>query len=344
MRVLVRADGDGAIGTGHVMRTLALAERIRGAGGEATLLSSRLDDGLRRRVEASGVRALIHKAEPGSPADAATVVAAASSHGCRWVIVDSYAAGTSFQEALRSAGLQVLLIDDYATAPRIAADIVLNQNVFASREMYDGRVRGDEQLLLGPAYALLRSEFSSAVETRRGRREAAHILVTLGGADPRNISRCVLDALLPMVRDRTSPLSLTVVVGASNPHRETLSATDEGGIEIQDRVDNMVPLMKRADIAVAGAGITVYELMALGVPTCVIPAVPSQRGFAAALARSGACEVFDEESGFTAARFARQIDALRHDEARRAAMSGLGQKLVDGRGAERVAAALASHV
>jgi spore coat polysaccharide biosynthesis predicted glycosyltransferase SpsG len=126
-------------------------------------------------VKQSGIEVLTHEREPGSAADASEVIAVASARGCDWVVVDSYDAERSFQEQLRDAGLRVLLIDDYAASERISADIVVNQNVFASRAMYDGRLHGEPQLLLGPSFALLRPEFSRAekAEARRPRRRSS---------------------------------------------------------------------------------------------------------------------------------------------------------------------------
>lgn len=46
--LLLRADADPAQGVGHVMRCLALAESWHRQGGQATLLSSRLNPDLRQ--------------------------------------------------------------------------------------------------------------------------------------------------------------------------------------------------------------------------------------------------------------------------------------------------------
>jgi len=345
MRILVRADGDAAIGTGHVMRTLAIAERVRADGGEAILLAATLDPALGRRVKQSGIEVLTHAREPGSAADADEVIAAASAQACDWVVVDSYDAGASFQERLRSAGLRVLLVDDYAASDRISADVLVNQNVFASREMYDGRISGEAQLLLGPSFAMLRSEFVRAATNRRISAPATRILITLGGADPANVSGRVLDAIRSVTADPAGDVSAIVVAGASNPHVEQLvrDQARDPRVEVRTSVDNMVPLMEWADLAISGAGITVYELLSLGVPTCAIPIVPSQRAFADALNRSAACDVFSDDA-FESARFAQHLDRLRRDEARLSDMSRSGPQLVDGRGVDRVMNALTAHV
>jgi spore coat polysaccharide biosynthesis predicted glycosyltransferase SpsG len=54
MRILIRADGDRHIGTGHLMRTLALAARASADGHDVAFASTRLEDALADRVRQIG--------------------------------------------------------------------------------------------------------------------------------------------------------------------------------------------------------------------------------------------------------------------------------------------------
>ena len=73
--VLIRADASLAIGTGHVMRSLAVAEAWQDAGGVASFAVAELPEGLLPRVSAEGASLRRVHAAPGSVEDARETVA-----------------------------------------------------------------------------------------------------------------------------------------------------------------------------------------------------------------------------------------------------------------------------
>src|SRR5262249_34983029 len=122
-------------------------------------------------------------------------------------------------------GLQHLLIDDLGHASRYLADLVLDQNVCARELLYEGRAPGTK-LLLGPRYALLRREFRMWGAWRRNiPKRAERVLVMLGGSDPDNVTRRVIQALQSLSDDR---LKVAVVYGPMNPHIERLEGLVAG--------------------------------------------------------------------------------------------------------------------
>ena len=68
--------------------------------------------------------------------------------------------GREYQSALKRAGRKVLFVDDNGHAEHYSADLVLNQNAYASEDLYRNREAATE-LLLGLQYAMLRREFRS---------------------------------------------------------------------------------------------------------------------------------------------------------------------------------------
>ena len=137
--------------------------------------------------------------------------------GADWVVLDGYQFGTEFQRAIKNAGMRLLVVDDDGCARHYVADLILNQNPCASRDMYpshDSRAA----LLLGTRYALLRREFLPARPANRAHvPRAQRVLVTLGGADPDNCTRTILEAIALI-----EELTTIAVVGPSNPRATEL--------------------------------------------------------------------------------------------------------------------------
>lgn len=334
MRVLIRADGDQRIGIGHVMRTLAIAERVMATGGEATLASARIDASLAARVRHAGVGVVEGAAEPGTPADAAWVIGQVARREVDWVILDGYRFDAGYQQQLSATGVRVLVVDDFGHCERYVAHVVVNQNIYATPGLYPLQ-RAETRYLLGPDYALIRSEFAERSATARASSDRAdRLLITLGGADPANAAVRIVDAV---ARLPDPAIQARVVVGPSNPRWEMLSERwADPRIEVSPPLENMAPLMAWADLAITGAGGTVYELACLGVPTIVVAIAEYQIDLAAALQREGLAIDLGWHAALDPTELARVITTIRHDASRRAELSRRGRERVDGRGAARV--------
>lgn len=329
MTVLVRADASAAIGVGHVMRCLALAQALDDlGGGAATFAMHDPPAGIVARLAEEGVGL----AELDDPGDAGATAALAARIGARWVVVDGYGFGAPFESVLRDRGLRVLAIDDRASAPGHAADVILDQNLGATAATYQDGPR----LLLGPRYALLRREFRVWTPPPRAAPDTARrVLVSLGGGDPENVTALVLDglALVP------TPLEVVVLVGAANPHRTALQArAGELGHAVEVVVDarDMPERMAWADLAVTAAGGTSWELARCGTPQIAIVIADNQAPVAAALSAAGVAVSLGRHVDLSAAGVAAAVRELAADRTRRDAMSAAGGALVDGQGAVRV--------
>jgi UDP-2,4-diacetamido-2,4,6-trideoxy-beta-L-altropyranose hydrolase len=341
MRLLIRADGNRRIGIGHVTRMLALAEEVLGRGGEATLAAVRIDDSLLARARSAGVAVERNDLDAGTSDDAAWLAGLARGRAADWVVVDGYRFDHHYQEALASERPRVVVVDDHGLCDRYAADVVLNQNAFATDAMYPRR-RPETRLLLGPRYALLRRAFQAAARDGAAGVEprATRLLVTLGGADPEDAAARVLAALRLVPGE---DLQVRVVSGPSNPRRERVSDdTRDPRVEMLPPADDMIPLMHWAHAAITGAGSTVYELLCLGVPALVVAITRSQIESARALDREGLAVDLGWHAAMEPASAARVITAVCEDAERRASLAHRGRDRVDGRGASRVADVLSA--
>ena len=247
--MLIRADASEQIGSGHVMRCLALAQAWQDAGGEVCLASRLLPKTLelRWREEQMETRQL---AEAGD--DAGETVKLAREIGADWIVLDGYQFGTEFQRTIKNAGMRLLVVDDDGCARHYVPDLIVNQNPCASRDMYPSHDSGTA-FLLGTRYALLRREFLPARPANRAHAQRAHrMLVTLGGADPDNCTRTILEAIAVI-----EELTTIAVVGPNNPRApelEQLAQRAGGRIAIRRNPPDLPQLMAWADLAVSAAG------------------------------------------------------------------------------------------
>ena len=333
--LLIRADASAEIGTGHVMRCLALAQAWQAEGGSVCFVG-RLTPALTERFESEGVTVQSPGAEPGTPEEAAETARRAEEKGASWVVVDGYHFGGQYQRRLREEGWRVLFIDDYGHADRYEADLVLNQNIDAEPALYRNTAK-DTELLLGPRFALLRKEFWPWRESRRTPQpEANRVLVTLGGADPDNCTEMVVRALGRLDREN---LSCTVVIGGSNPNESSITATAERtdvSVDLRSDVDDMASLMAEHDVAVSAGGSTCWELAFMGIPNVILVLADNQRGIAEGLDEAGTAINLGWHESVEAAAIRDHVESLLTDEKRRLRMARAAQTLVDGKGADRV--------
>ena len=333
--ILVRADASTALGTGHAMRCLALTQALRDRGAEVTLAAATLPAAIGDRVRAEGATVVQLDAPPASAADVAETLALAARVNAGWLVVDGYAFDDGYVDSVATER-PVLLIDDW---PRDVATpaLLLNQNLYATPDDY--RPLGmANRLLLGGAFALLRREYATVPPPDRPAGPIERVLVTLGGADPGNVTARVVAALVGLEPMRGA--EVRVVIGAAHSAAEEVErAVRVAGFEVLRDVRDMLALQDWADVAIGAAGTTSLELAARGLPAIQAVLMDNQVRVAAEMERRGVALSAGEPDGGFETRLAAALDRL-EDGTRGAAMGKAGRDLVDGRGAGRVAARL----
>jgi len=338
--LLVRVDASAQIGTGHLMRCLALAQAWQDAGGRAVFLMATEASALESRLRSEGMEVVHLPVQPGSTDDAIRTADLARQVGADWVVVDGYHFGADYQQAIKGSGLRLLFIDDNGHAGHYSADLVLNQNIHADEDLYPNR-EPYTRLLLGTRYVLLRREF---LKWRGWKREipevARKVLVTMGGSDPDNVTLKVIQALHQVDMDG---LEAIVVVGGSNPNYEELQSAVRDAcfpIRLESNVTNMPELMAWADVAVSAGGSTSWELAFMGVPTFVTILASNQNPIAESLDAMGYAVNLGWYEDVSPKKLAQVVMQLLKAPRTRAEMSQCGRQLVDGMGSDRVIQAL----
>jgi len=327
-RLLIRADASPTIGAGHVMRCLALAQAWQDAGGDAAFVSRIMTEPLRQRLDREGIACIGFTHDD----DLQALRDTAAEKPTEWVVLDGYGLPAALQAELRGDDRRVLVIDDRADAGPYAAHCVLNANPAATIALYPDRA-DDTELLLGPAFVLLRREFLPHEPPEPRPADAPRrVLVTLGGSDQAGL----LDATCRAIAQITGP-ALEVRVVGGEPGCSTIGAHS---LTQLGPTDQMPAQMAWADVAVAAAGGTAWELAHLGVPQVALVVAGNQRPNAAALQAAGLIDAPLDAATAAAPHIAGALQRLLDDPALRRRRSELGRRFVDGRGAQRVLRAM----
>ena len=340
--LLFRADASVAIGTGHVMRCLALAQAWQDAGGHALFAMAESTPALQEKLSSESCAVFSIPVGSGTQEDARSTAALASEHSASWVVVDGYQFSAEYQRALKTAGHKLLFIDDYGHAAHYYADLVLNQNLLTDETLYRNR-EPQTSLLLGPRYCMLRREFRAWREWKREIRETgSRVLVTMGGSDPENLTAKAIEAF-SLVQDEQ--LEATVVVGGSNPRLELLqrlAGQANHKIVVRSDVSNIAEWMAWADVAISAAGSTCWELCWLSLPALLVDVADNQTGVARELDRRGCALHLGSSRQVSAVDIAGPLTRLLRSVDERRSLARRSHELVDGEGAARVVSALRS--
>jgi UDP-2,4-diacetamido-2,4,6-trideoxy-beta-L-altropyranose hydrolase len=357
MRIGFRVDASTRIGAGHAVRCTALAVELRRLDASCTFsfYSRRLPGDLREWFASQGfdVVTLGESAGPAGAADAPPWAANESADAEAttsllrqqprpdWMVVDHYGLGSSWESAMVSVGARVAAIDDLADRSH-QADLLVDQNLQPSRERYAGLVPRRCRQLLGPRYALLRSEFAAARGTRPHRRPAtarARVLACVGGSDPNDFLSRVLDAWQAWPGEAPR---LDMAIGATSPNVDKLRlacATMED-VTLHVQPTSMAALMAEADLFVGSAGGVSWERCCAGLPGVFGRTVENQRLNDRLLAERRTGVSVGDWAKLAPARIARLTAALLARPSLLARMARRAAAVCDGRGAERVAVAL----
>ncbi len=376
LRLLIRADAGPQIGTGHVMRMIALGQAWKRLHGEVAFACGDLPGGLAKRITSEGIQLYQLGNAHCDSQDASDTRDVAAVFEPNWIAIDGYHFDDAYQKRIakklpqsQAREHRLLVVDDYQHASHQHADLVLNQNVYADENFYrtteQPSFRTGPEYLTGSRYTLLRSEFSNTqIEPKRIFKQARRVLVTFGGADPDNWTLRTLRSLANLNQQR---IVVDCVVGACYAHTAQLAEfkrQSNMNLRVHRNIDRMSSLMQQVDLAITAGGSTCYELARCGVPALVLSIADNQILNTAAMNASGSMlSIFQppgKDSGSEQAKFTNSdetdialesanshlemtIKKLLSDPDQRQSMSEAGRRLVDGQGATRLATRMAGR-
>ncbi|MDE5589086.1 MAG: UDP-2,4-diacetamido-2,4,6-trideoxy-beta-L-altropyranose hydrolase, partial [Acetatifactor sp.] len=338
--IFIRADANERIGTGHVMRCMAIADALKQCGQQVCFLIA--DDRSSCLLkERNQEYMILHTDYASMEEELPRLRQIFEEKKPDFFLADSYSATPEYLREVRKY-VPAGLLDDGVLAG-YPVDVLINYNIFATAALYGTAGDTRTRYLLGPEYVPLRREFAGVDYMVRERAE--RVLITTGGSDKYNLGTELLKRAL--AGTDTADLQYTVVSGAYNTHFGELQelAHHYENVQVCSNVGDMSRLMRDSDLAVSAGGSTMYELSAVGVPVICFSFVDNQERIVKGFAEKGlVCfggdylaqgESLPEEIVYHIGRLAADYNLRRR-------CSQKLRNLVDGQGAMRIAKELCS--
>ncbi|HEK9103241.1 UDP-2,4-diacetamido-2,4,6-trideoxy-beta-L-altropyranose hydrolase [Bacillus cereus] len=294
MSIFIRVDASIEIGTGHVMRCLTLAEELKNRGHQVAFISRELNGHMCNFIKSKGYTVYMlpkmklvnnncntahaHWLQTSWEIDAQQTINIISQNisPVDWLIVDHYALDKKWEEKLKEFTQYIMVIDDLADRLHMC-DVLLDQNYYTNIDQrYTKLLPKNCIKLLGPKYALLRTEFLKERKNVRKRTgNLKTVLIFFGGSDPTNETSKVIKTLEAL--DCTQ-LLIHVVVGQANPQKDFIQnlCKKHSNMTFHYNIDYMSRLMNEADLAICAGGSTTWERYCLGLPALLISVAYNQ--------------------------------------------------------------------
>lgn len=376
---IIRVDGNGTIGMGHVMRCMSIAKSLQDLGQKPVFVTACEES--RKTIEDNGflvrqiptdyrnmeseipfvrpvikeLRALIGEPEPPEivieppkksikrmkPEEIAELPSLATVKKPDVILVDSYQSTDAYIMKLRELAMIAHLEDLGNSLP---VDLIINYNIYGMRYYYQTLPNVSLKVLLGPQYIPLRQEFTEDLDYEL-RDEVKNVMLTTGGADPCFAAKNILNAFLRCEDLIEKGIKFHVVSGPYNKFADQLKRIfgKNPNVVIHENVKSMKEIMRQCDVVVSAAGSTVYEVCALGVPLICFHYVDNQKLIDEMLPIVSPIRSFGDYTSspiYTSKDAAQILRDYVNDYDYRKKLYDAERDLVDGQGARRTAEGL----
>ncbi len=343
---IIRADGNSVIGMGHIMRCLSIADAVKAQGTEPIFVTACEEcipmieqRGFRTRWLTTDYRDMLSELP-----QIKQILGEELEIKKHVILVDSYQVSEAYYRELKKLAYVACLEDMGQPYP---VDLLINYNIYgeklASRYEEDNDNK-PEKMLLGVKYMPLRQEFLEDIDYTL-REKVTDVMITTGGSDPLFAAKAFAEAFLEDNILQEKKIRYHIISGPFNSHAAELKAlyANHTNVLVYENVKSMKEIMRRCDVVLTATGSTIYEVSALGVPMVVFYFAENQRQGAEQIEQKTCvinCGDFSKKSEMTVNKAVETLQRCVLDKSYREQLCQDEKKLVDGKGAARIAKTL----
>ena len=334
-RALIRCDGGGVFGFGHVRRALSVARALRDHEGVAGTFALHGGEAAAALPRAAGFEtAILPPANPGK-----ALMELARSLKPDLLVCDAREGLTRAELARLAADIGIAAVIDDSSERRLAATHAYYPPVPQAETLSFAGAR--TEVRIGWEWAVLGFDPERYAGGERKERERPRLVVSMGGSDPFDLTRAAARALTGV----NARFSARFVIGPGVANAEALCAEIEAmspAFSALRGLSDPAAEFAAADLALIAFGVTAYELAALGIPALYLAISPDHALSASAFEHAGMGILLGHAQEARGGHIGKAVWNLLRDAERRREMRAAGLSLIDGRGAARIAADLAA--
>ena len=332
--VYIRTDVNEDIATGHMMRCLTIAEKIKESGEDVEFIISEEES---KNFLISRFDFIMLKSDFYDNEDEIIemIEILKKSIGVK-LILDLYKFDAKYMKQLMEYA-KIITFDDMFSE-KYPVNLLINYNLYYTAYDYKTRYSGEKtKLLLGGKYVPLRSEFQMKCNARRD--TVKKLMLICGGGDKFHF---LLD-MLKNFKDSgfVNTYSIVVVAGPLNGDFEELKQYEKkcSGIEVLRNVKNMASIMKNVDLIISAAGTVLYESCSFAIPTIFFSIADNQLMDAQCFGKNDLMVYVGDiriDKHNVIQKIVSEVEKLTRDKDRRCKMMAQMKKTIDYKGTERI--------
>ncbi|TGL98106.1 hypothetical protein EHQ76_13830 [Leptospira barantonii] len=246
-------------------------------------------------------------------------------------VVDSYISNSDALKRISENFSYTAVIDDFNRI-HYPFDLIVNPNVHGSEIQYDGQTA---RVISGNRYTILRPQFKERRNDFIVRDKIQKVIITSGGSDYRH--------LIPKFStfvSRYPDIEFIALAGIDEYADELNRKYQIPNLKILKKLDaqSMIDLLCTSDLVITAAGQTMNELAFLGIPFIAICIDYDQvNNIKSFFERGCVREILNWDDPSLLEKVSKSIDVLK-PQSERARLYQVGQSLIDGKGADNLAA------
>ncbi|MEF9951700.1 MAG: UDP-2,4-diacetamido-2,4,6-trideoxy-beta-L-altropyranose hydrolase [Clostridium sp.] len=334
--IFLRVDSNEVIATGHLMRCLVIANKLRIIGEECVFVVS--DSKSFEIIEKWGFNYICLNSEWDKIDDELdSFIKLIKAYNVKKVIIDSYYISEKYLSTLKKY-VKLIYLDDINKF-KYPVNMIINYSDTYKRFNYDDIYKDEDIVFLsGYQYVPLRDEFDGIEVCIR--EDIKEVIFTVGGSDNLNITNMFIEEIAKL--ETNKDIIFNIVVGRVNKNISLINKIVEGlqNVKVFSNISNMSDLIRKCDLAITAGGTTILEMCACKIPTIGISIADNQREGMAVLREKEAIiyagdALEDKYKVINTINY--NIELLKDSvEVRKRLSTNMGN-ILDGKGASRIA-------